>query len=62
MKIITRLQGFWKDRQGGQAVEWPLVAALLGIVIIAAWGILNGGLVMALTNIGAAVSGTTAGL
>lgn len=48
----TMLKKFWAEEDGGQVVEWPLIAAILAIVIIAAWTALGGSLNTALSNIG----------
>jgi Flp pilus assembly pilin Flp len=62
MKVMLRLNALWNDQQGGENVEWPLVAALLTLAAIAGWGILDGRLITAFTDIGQAVTDTTNGL
>ena len=53
------LKNFWRDENGGQVVEWPLIAALLGIAVIAAWGALKDNLNPALGSIGTAITKKT---
>jgi len=55
---MKAIQIFLSDEQGGQLVEWPLLAALLSIAVIAAWGILDGHLQTAFSQIGGAISTT----
>jgi Flp pilus assembly pilin Flp len=61
MKITDRLQMLRRDEKGGEIVEWPLFAGLLVIAVIAAWGILDGKVRTAFTDIGAAVVAKTNG-
>ena len=37
MKQFLRSNRFWKDQDGGQVLEWPMLAALIALVILAAW-------------------------
>jgi Flp pilus assembly pilin Flp len=35
------LKKFWREEEGGEAVEWPLVVALIIIGIIGTWQLLG---------------------
>jgi len=35
--MMKMLKKFWMEEDGGQVVEWPLIAAILALLIIAAW-------------------------
>lgn len=59
MKVIEMLKRFWHDEDGGQVVEWPLIAALLAIAILAAWGLLNTFVSQGITDIGNAITNNT---
>ena len=52
----TMLKKFWLEEDGGQVVEWPLIAAILAIVIIAAWNAFGTSLTTALGNIGSVLT------
>ena len=57
--MMTMLKKFWLEEDGGQVVEWPLIAAILAIVIIAAWAALGDSLNTALTSIGTVLTSGT---
>jgi Flp pilus assembly pilin Flp len=54
------LKTFWRDEDGGEAVEWPLIVALVAIAALAAWGLLGDKIKAAIDTIIAAF--TTAGV
>ncbi|CRI64963.1 Flp/Fap pilin component (fragment) [Thiocapsa sp. KS1] len=35
--MIAILKKFWMDEEGGEAVEWPLVVALIVIGLVVLW-------------------------
>lgn len=55
----TMLKKFWLEEDGGQVVEWPLVAALLAIIIIAGYNAFGTSFSDALTAIGGTLTGAT---
>ncbi|SDX44358.1 Flp family type IVb pilin [Thiocapsa roseopersicina] len=59
--MIAILKKFWMDEEGGEAVEWPLVVALVVIGLIAAWAALGDAIVAVLTAIVAELNGAVAG-
>ena len=59
--MIAILKKFWMDEEGGEAVEWPLVVALVVIGLIAAWAALGEAIVAVLTEIVAELNGAVAG-
>lgn len=59
--MIEQLQKFWMDEEGGEAVEWPLVVALVVIGLIAAWAALGDAIVRVLTAIVGELDGAVGG-
>ena len=55
--MIAILKKFWMDEEGGEAVEWPLVVALVVIGLIAAWAALGDAIVDVLEAIVAELTG-----
>jgi len=39
--MIAMLKKFWMEEEGGEAVEWPLVVALVVIGLVAIWALLQ---------------------
>ncbi len=39
--MIVILKKFWMDEEGGEAVEWPLVVALVVIGLVGLWAALG---------------------
>ncbi len=58
-KLFIKAQNLMQDRKGVTALEYGLIAALISVVIIGAFGLLGGGLTTAFTNIANTLSGTT---
>ncbi len=59
--MIAILKKFWMDEEGGEAVEWPLVVALVVIGLITAWAALGDAIVAVLTAIVDELNGAVAG-
>jgi Flp pilus assembly pilin Flp len=53
------LKKLWYDDNGGEIVEWPLIAALLAIAALAGWAILDGALSTGISDIGGAITSAT---
>jgi Flp pilus assembly pilin Flp len=49
--MLQALKTFWKGEEGGEAVEWPLVVALVILGLIATWGLLGDAIVNILDRI-----------
>lgn len=49
--MIAILKKFWMDEEGGEAVEWPLVVALVILGLLVTWGLLGDAIVAVLTRI-----------
>jgi Flp pilus assembly pilin Flp len=58
MKKITNLmKAFFADEKGAETVEWVMIAAVLaGIIVVAFWTTLQGGVNGAITNITGSMS------
>lgn len=41
MKLLSVLKKFWRDEEGNEVVSWPLIAALVAIAALIAWGVLT---------------------
>lgn len=48
----AQLLKFWRDEEGATAIEYGLIAGLVAVAIIAALGVLSGGLNDIFSNIG----------
>ena len=48
---------FYNDEEGATAIEYGLIAALIGVFLITALTALGGNLATAFTNVGTAVGG-----
>ena len=57
--MVKFLNSFLKDEDGATAIEYGLIAALVGVALVAGLGSLSGGLNSLFENIGSAL--TTAG-
>ena len=62
----NQLVEFWKDEEGATAIEYALIAGIIAVIIIGAFGLLKGGLNDLFTDIagkltsqGTAVTGAT---
>ena len=54
---MKKMISFFKDEDGGQAIEYGLIAALIGVAIIVGTALLGTNLNAMFTNIGAKVGG-----
>ncbi|NEV63019.1 hypothetical protein [Thiorhodococcus minor] len=55
MKILSVLKKFWRDDEGNEVVSWPLIAALVAIAALLAWGVLTDQVSGTLDDIGGAI-------
>jgi Flp pilus assembly pilin Flp len=55
--MMNMLKKFWMEEDGGQVVEWPLIAAILALLIIAAWAAFGTGLTDILSALGTKLTG-----
>ena len=60
-KFISAVQAFVADENGVTAIEYALIAALIGIGVATAAGLLGDNISNAFTNIGARLTGALAG-
>lgn len=51
---------FWKDEEGATAIEYGLIAGLIAVILIAAFGALGDGIEELFEKIVAAMKGTLA--
>lgn len=52
MKIPSGLGVFWRDQEGGQALEWPMVTAVLVLLIVLGWTAFGSGFADLVSAIG----------
>ena len=55
------LTKFWKDESGATAIEYTLIAALIGVALIGALGTLRGNIESMMTTAGSSISGAGGG-
>lgn len=48
---MTMLKKFWREEEGGESVEWPLVVALVAVGLVTAWAALQGAITTVLGKI-----------
>jgi len=52
MRRFCRLAAFWNDQGGGQVIEWPMLTAMITLLIVAAWAAFGTGFSDLLSAIG----------
>jgi len=57
-KIVSAVQAFIADENGVTAIEYGLIAALMGAAVVVGVGTLSGGLQAAFTSIAGTLRGT----
>ena len=55
------IKNFWKDEEGATAIEYGLIAGLIGVALVAALTALGGDLSKLFENIGKALTGIKIG-
>lgn len=51
-----QLVKFWKDEEGATAIEYALIAGIIAVAVIAAFGILGNSLTQFFTDIGSGLN------
>lgn len=52
MRRFCRSAAFWKDQGGGQVIEWPMLTAMIALLVVAAWAAFGTGFSDLLSAIG----------